>query len=364
MILLAIVFVSEFQAQAKVKEVNSVTSLHQVLKTNLEYLDKDFSVFYTGTDVDIDTILTNAIPTVMKNSKNIKNNLKRYSYKGKYKTDGLLITYKISYYTSFSKEQSAKKEIDKQVEIIKKKYSNKLQQVKAVNDYIVKNTAYGDWNGDAAYTKYGVTHHKTAVCQGYTLVANYFFDQLNIPSKYVVGESRGRKHAWNKVKVNNSWYNIDTTWNDSKSGNSYAVSYKYFLISDKVLKKDHSWDESHYPAANSSEFDFLYDSSSMEIHKGKMYFSYDRDHQKMYVYNLQTGKSKKIANTRVQYLAYAKNNIYLSNYSDNGKLAVYNLKTGKIKNLNSRRSQFVHIKGEYIYFMSDNRYYKRKIKKH
>lgn len=310
LIIIALLSVGGFKVQAKVEDANSIVSLHVVLKKKLWDLDKDFSILYKGSEANIDSNLASAIPTLIKNSRSIQNNLKTYSYKGKYTDEGLLITYRMSYYTTVSKENAAEKEMDKQAKIIKKNHSTVLQQVKAVNDYIVKNTEYGDLNGDAAYTKYGITHNRMAVCQGYALATEYLLEKLNIPSEYVVGESRGRKHAWNKVRINKHWYNIDTTWNDTKRGNVYSVSYKYFLVSDKVLRKDHSWNGSNYPVANSENFDFLNDSSSMEIHRGMMYFSYDRDNQKMYVYNMSNGTAKKITNTRVQYLVYAKNKIY------------------------------------------------------
>ena len=66
-----------------------------------------------------------------------------------------------------------------------------------------------------------------------------------------IGIGNGGGHAWNKVKVDGSWYNIDLTWDDPVSSRP-ILSYDYFLVSDAVMKKDHSWaDYGVWPAAPS-----------------------------------------------------------------------------------------------------------------
>lgn len=358
-IIATIFLVSGYQVHAKEQVIHSNPELQQAVKMNIMNYNQNFTVVYKGKDSNIADVLTKLIPNLLEDSKEVKANLKNYRYSGKYTSEGLIINYRINYYTSYAKEQLAKAEMNKQVSLIKKQHSTTLAKIKAVNDYIVKNTEYSQENGDNAFTKYGLIYQKKAVCQGYALVTEYMLERLGIPVEYVAGSSRSEKHAWNKVKINNKWYNIDTTWNDTKRNNAFAVSYKYFLVSDKVLMRDHKWNRSLYSVSNSENFDFLSRSSSMELHKDQLYFSYDVDNQKMYGYNLKNGKIKKLSNTRVQYLTYLKDKIYLSNYSDGGRLATYNLKTRKISNINNRYSQFVHTNGKNIYFISNNRYYKQ-----
>lgn len=66
---------------------------------------------------------------------------------------------------------------------------------------------------------------------------------------YVQGVSRGEGHAWNKVKVNDAYYNLDSTWDDPMISDSTDridftsyTSYRYFLITDDQLSKTHSQD--------------------------------------------------------------------------------------------------------------------------
>ena len=45
------------------------------------------------------------------------------------------------------------------------------------------------------------------------------------------------EHAWNKVKINNCWYNVDVSWDDVKHDR-----YTYFLCSDKSFSRNHTID--------------------------------------------------------------------------------------------------------------------------
>ena len=51
----------------------------------------------------------------------------------------------------------------------------------------------------------------------------------NIQCRYITGTD----HAWNAVKLDGLWYNIDVTWDDKNNG----VSYDYFLCGKINWKK-------------------------------------------------------------------------------------------------------------------------------
>ncbi len=61
-----------------------------------------------------------------------------------------------------------------------------------------------------------------AVCEGYALAFEHLMHQAGRPCSYVSGDARhewlnetdDRGHAWNVVKIDNRWYEVDTTWND------------------------------------------------------------------------------------------------------------------------------------------------------
>ena len=66
----------------------------------------------------------------------------------------------------------------------------------------------------------------------------------------VTGTANGGGHAWNQVKVDGKWYNIDVTWDDPIYywGGTLTpiLVYDYFLVSDSVIYADHIADNAMY----------------------------------------------------------------------------------------------------------------------
>lgn len=356
---LLMMFIFYGNASAAEKKVSSIRGIEQNVVENVKKLNSNFTIHYTGNDPNYSEKMSSMIPELIRGSSEVNGLINSYEYKSKKTGAGRKISIKMTYFTSKLKEEASMREIKKQARKIKKENSSTFSRIKAVNDYVVLNTKYGGSNGKDAYSKYGVTHLKVAYCQGYAMVTYELLKELGIPVIFVYGLSNGETHLWNKVKMNGSWYNLDTTWNDSAKDNNEA--YNYFLVSDEKMKNDHRWNNNGLPKANSREFDFLNNASSVAFVGNKIYYANNADYQRLYVYNLSTQRKEKISNMRVQYLAYAKGNLYFSNFSDRGRLAKYNIKSRKIKNLNNRYSQFVHIRGSNVYFYSNNVYYKQKI---
>ena len=45
----------------------------------------------------------------------------------------------------------------------------------------------------------------------------------------------GVYHAWNKVKIDNTWYNVDVTQEAERIDKQNSEVFRYFLISDETL---------------------------------------------------------------------------------------------------------------------------------
>lgn len=126
---------------------------------------------------------------------------------------------------------------------------SELEKEKFLHDYVVKNTKYDYENfinntvPDDSYTPYGILVKKIGVCQGYAETMTLLLNMAGIECTTVVGKSQNQNHAWNKVKIDNNYYNLDTTWDDPApdKGSDY-VRYDYFNVSDEQLSKDHNWD--------------------------------------------------------------------------------------------------------------------------
>lgn len=79
---------------------------------------------------------------------------------------------------------------------------------------------------------------------------------LEIPCQIIIGKGNGEAHAWNIVKIEGKWYQIDVTWDDPVPDIPERIGYDYFLIPDKIMRENHTWNSSDYP-----DWDFIWDYS-------------------------------------------------------------------------------------------------------
>ncbi len=125
-------------------------------------------------------------------------------------------------------------------------------KIKAVHDYIIENCEYDETiSKPNIYSMYGVYINRTAVCEGYSKAFKYAMDCLNIPCIIACGigqNSSGQQesHAWNYVKIDDTWYGVDCTWDDPiiiGYGNATnKMRYHYFLVGSQELFQDHTED--------------------------------------------------------------------------------------------------------------------------
>ena len=141
-------------------------------------------------------------------------------------------------------------------EIIKKELNEKMEiidKIKIINDYIINNTKYDQNRSDKnifeykSNNAYGVLIEGYGICSGYTDSMMLFLEKLNIKSYKVSSEN----HVWNKVFINNNWYNLDLTWDDPvNSDGSDSLEHNFFLVNDdEMLKNDkteHTYNEDVY----------------------------------------------------------------------------------------------------------------------
>lgn len=117
---------------------------------------------------------------------------------------------------------------------------SEYDQVKAFHDWLVNNTEYDFTFSDSSYDAAGPLLYGRAVCDGYSKALDLLCYLSGIECLRINGEGNGGGHAWNKVKIDGQWYNIDVTWDDPVSTRP-ILRYNYFLISDNALAKDHQW---------------------------------------------------------------------------------------------------------------------------
>lgn len=175
------------------------------------------------------------------------------------------------YQASFKNKQEveqAQKYIDNIVQQI-------VEQTKGVDDYN-KIESIHNWmisyieyetnkenNNKNIYNLYGTLVDRKAVCEGYARTFKYLMDSVDIPCVLVTGKGinsarESEDHAWNYVKIRETWYGIDVTWDDpivSNGGNvSEEAKHKYFLKGSEEFLKTHK--ENGKISENSITFEY------------------------------------------------------------------------------------------------------------
>lgn len=136
-----------------------------------------------------------------------------------------------------------------------------LEKELAIHNYVVNNTAYDYTNyvngtlPEQSFTDYGVLITGKAVCEGYAKAMFRLMSLAGLDCKVVKGLGDGQAHAWNIVKINGSYCQVDATWDDPVTTNGQNIlSYDYFDLSDSQMSKDHQWDTSKYPSCTTTQY--------------------------------------------------------------------------------------------------------------
>lgn len=162
------------------------------------------------------------------------------------------VTYEFEYLESLEET----KQVDQKVKKILKKIINKnmtrYEKIKTIHDYIVDHVEYD------TSTNYNSPYHAlvngSSACQGYANLLYKMLTEVGIPCRVVTGTAKGGLHAWNMVKLEGKWYNIDTTWDDPVGAFGQTnLRYDYFLKSDRDMK-DHVKDPEFLTDSFCSEY--------------------------------------------------------------------------------------------------------------
>ncbi|MCR5777827.1 MAG: hypothetical protein K6G84_10505 [Lachnospiraceae bacterium] len=74
------------------------------------------------------------------------------------------------------------------------------------------------------------------VCAGYARAFQYIMQNAGIPCYYCEGYA-GEAHAWNIIKLDDEYYNVDVTWDDIDGDK--VCNYEFFNKTDNDFRKDH-----------------------------------------------------------------------------------------------------------------------------
>lgn len=127
-------------------------------------------------------------------------------------------------------------------------------KVHAIHDYLVRYVEYDfelyddytdgatELGDDPAFYIDGALLGGKAVCDGLSRAFEFLCALEGLDVLRVTGSLASVPHAWNKVKVNGVWYNVDVTADAAHytvGGGKYEkqLSHGYFLLSDKTISE-------------------------------------------------------------------------------------------------------------------------------
>lgn len=118
-----------------------------------------------------------------------------------------------------------------------------LERELLVHDAFCKSVQYAD-DGDQSHSIVGPLLFKRGVCDGISKAAKVVLQECGIKSHVISGMAQTgathqkEPHAWNIVQMNNEWYHLDITFDNTISNKS--IRYDYFNVCDQEIFKDHT----------------------------------------------------------------------------------------------------------------------------
>ncbi len=108
------------------------------------------------------------------------------------------------------------------------------EKEKYIHDALIERITY-NMGAEMNQSAYSALVNGQTVCAGYARAYQYLLQQLGIPCYYCTGYA-GENHAWNIVELEDGYYNVDTTWDDTDTeGGNYA----YFNKTDQDYAGTH-----------------------------------------------------------------------------------------------------------------------------
>lgn len=146
-----------------------------------------------------------------------------------------------------AREQKALHVAQERIKSLIRPGMSNYEKILTIHDDIVSNTTYTLSTGSDCCT---VLLERSGVCDGFSRTMWLLLRMCDIPCQIVIGHTT-EPHAWNLVKLNNSWYHLDATWDAPiiAGTDRQLISHDYFMVSDEQISRDHSWDRSSFPAA-------------------------------------------------------------------------------------------------------------------
>lgn len=140
----------------------------------------------------------------------------------------------------------------------------------AINNYLCANIEYdtkaadelldtGNVSNLNSFNAYGALIDGLAVCEGYAQAFKLLCDEAGITSILITGHLDEIGHAWNRVLIDNKWYDVDVTNNDKENLYNGAFNLPK-QIADEFLTEDNYYitddNQNSLERGTSSEYEY------------------------------------------------------------------------------------------------------------
>lgn len=230
---------------------HSIETLQSLINKEVMHLSSEFSIRYTGDLAEIKDELTEITKNAIENSY-IYTNISSFQWKYEGYSNNIVIAFAFTYHLSQTEALFVEQTLEN---IIAPMHGlSDIEKLQAAHDFIVLSAEYSKETEGSQYSPYTLLTENKGVCQAYALVLYRMLEMLGFEVQYVPGKVGEQLHAWVLVKLDHAWYHIDVTWDDPLPDRKGEVRYQYFLVSDRQLAQDHTWDYASFPAATSEKY--------------------------------------------------------------------------------------------------------------
>lgn len=136
-----------------------------------------------------------------------------------------------------------------------------------------------------AYSAYGALVDGWAVCEGYSKAMQLLLNKMSISSTVIMGCSAddAEAHMWNLVRINDAYYYLDVTWDDTDD----VPQYVYFNMTYETMLRTHIPDNEQFMDTTCTSV-----KDNFFVRNGTYCDIYDRQHiAKIIATHIQAGES-------------------------------------------------------------------------
>ncbi len=159
-----------------------------------------------------------------------------------------------------------------------------------IHNYLAKNIRY-DYEAAALFENvvsfgavvpfdwdiYGALIEGSAVCEGYSKAFSYLCHCVGINATLVSGWSSEERHQWNAIELDNEWYFVDVTWDDTDLDHEgLYFGYSCFNITSEFLAGSHTIEtDLYYPECTATKYLFINTEYCLNFENGTVPSDYE-----------------------------------------------------------------------------------------